>query len=157
MSNTLNYPLLIQGNEAKPILLARFRQLGNAVLLGTATFWEGVDVKGEALSCVIIDKLPFSSPVDPVTRGRMAYLKERGLSGFDEVSLPNAVIALKQGVGRLIRDNTDKGVLMIADPRLTSREYGRNILASLPQIPKTRDEHKVLTFIRELALETVID
>lgn len=153
LRNTLNYPLLIQGEEAKPILLARFRQLGNAVLLGTATFWEGVDVKGEALSCVIIDKLPFASPVDPVTRGRMAYLKERGLSGFDELSLPNAVIALKQGVGRLIRDITDKGVLMIADPRLTGREYGRHIIASLPDIPKTRDEQKVLHFIRELALE----
>ena len=153
LGNTLNYPLLIQGEEAKPILLARFRQLGNAVLLGTATFWEGVDVKGEALSCVIIDKLPFASPVDPVTRGRMAYLKDRGLSGFDELSLPNAVIALKQGVGRLIRDITDKGVLMIADPRLTGREYGRHILASLPQLPRTRDEQKVLAFIKDLELE----
>ncbi len=159
MDGVLNYPILIQGTEAKPILLERFRQLGNAVLLGTATFWEGVDVKGEALSCVIIDKLPFSSPVDPVTRGRMAYLKEKGLSGFDELSLPNAVIALKQGVGRLIRDNTDKGILVIADPRLTGREYGRRILASLPRLPKTRDEQKVLKFIRELALdyETVSD
>lgn len=153
MGSLLNYPLLVQGSEAKPILLERFRQLGNAVLLGTATFWEGVDVKGEALSCVIIDKLPFSSPVDPVTRGKMAYLKEKGLSGFDELSLPNAVIALKQGVGRLIRDNTDKGVLIIADPRLTSREYGQRILASLPKLPKTRDEGKVLKFIRELALD----
>lgn len=159
MDGVLNYPILIQGTEAKPILLERFRQLGNAVLLGTATFWEGVDVKGEALSCVIIDKLPFSSPVDPVTRGRMAYLKEKGLSGFDELSLPNAVIALKQGVGRLIRDNTDKGILVIADPRLTGREYGRRILASLPKLPKTRDEQKVLKFINELALdyETVSD
>lgn len=153
LRNTLNYPLLIQGEEAKPILLARFRQLGNAVLLGTATFWEGVDVKGDALSCVIIDKLPFASPADPVTRGRMAYLKDQGLSGFDELSLPNAVIALKQGVGRLIRDITDKGVLMIADPRLSGREYGRHILASLPHLPRTRDEQKVLKFIKELALE----
>jgi ATP-dependent DNA helicase DinG len=156
MGTTLNYPLLIQGSEAKPILLARFRQLGNAVLLGTSTFWEGVDVKGEALSCVIIDKIPFASPVDPVTRGKMAYLKERGLSGFDELSLPNAVIALKQGVGRLIRDNTDKGVLMIADPRLTSREYGRQIFNSLPDLPKTRDEQKVLQFISELELDELI-
>lgn len=153
LANTLNYPLLIQGEEAKPILLARFRQLGNAVLLGTATFWEGVDVKGEALSCVIIDKLPFANPVDPVVRGKMAYLKSRGLSGFDELSLPNAVLALKQGVGRLIRDDTDKGVLMIADPRLTARDYGRYIFASLPALPKTRDEQKVLTFIDNLALE----
>lgn len=150
------YPLLIQGEEAKPILLARFRELGNAVLLGTATFWEGVDVKGEALSCVIIDKLPFASPVDPVIRGRMDYLKSRGLSGFDELSLPNAVLALKQGVGRLIRDATDRGVLMIADPRLTGRDYGRQIFASLPAMRKTRDEQVVLTFINELALSNEI-
>jgi len=152
LKNQLPYPLLIQGEEAKPILLARFREYGNAVLLGTATFWEGVDVKGEALSCVIIDKLPFASPVDPVTHGRMAYLKSQGLSGFDELSLPNAVLALKQGVGRLIRDVTDRGVLMIADPRLTGRAYGQVILASLPRMRKTRDEQLVLNFINQLAL-----
>ena len=148
----LKVPLLIQGEEAKPILLARFRQLGNAVLLGTGTFWEGVDVKGEALSCVIIDKLPFASPADPVTRGRLSYLTARGLSGFDELSLPNAVLALKQGVGRLIRDVSDKGVLMIADPRLTAREYGQRIFDSLPPMRKTRDEQTVLSFINQLAL-----
>ena len=152
LGKRFKYPLLIQGEEAKPILLARFRELGNAVLLGTATFWEGVDVKGDALSCVIIDKLPFASPNDPVIRGRMDYLKSRGLSGFDELSLPNAVLALKQGVGRLIRDATDKGVLMIADPRLTGRDYGRHVFKSLPPMRKTRDEQVVLTFINELAL-----
>lgn len=152
LHNNLKYPLLIQGEEAKPILLARFRQLGNAVLLGTATFWEGVDVKGEALSCVIIDKLPFANPADPLIRGKMTYLKSCGLSGFDELSLPNAVLALKQGVGRLIRDSTDRGVLMIADPRLTGRDYGRSIFASLPALLKTRDEKTVLTFIEQLAL-----
>ena len=152
LGKNYKYPLLIQGEEAKPILLARFRELGNAVLLGTATFWEGVDVKGEALSCVIIDKLPFASPADPVIRGRMDYLKSRGLSGFDALSLPNAVLALKQGVGRLIRDATDRGVLMIADPRLTGRDYGQQIFASLPAMRKTRDEQVVLTFINELAL-----
>ena len=152
LTNKLKYPLLIQGDEAKPILLARFRELGNAVLLGTATFWEGVDVKGEALSCVIIDKLPFASPVDPVIRGKMAYLKSRGLSGFDELSLPDAVLALKQGVGRLIRDEHDRGVLMIADPRLTGRDYGKRIFKSLPMMRKTRDEQTVLNFINELAL-----
>lgn len=151
LSESLDYPLLIQGEEAKPILLARFRQLGNAVLLGTATFWEGVDVKGEALSCVIIDKLPFASPVDPVVRGKMNYLKAQGLSSFDELSLPNAVLALKQGVGRLIRDTTDKGVLMIADPRLTGRAYGKQIFASLPPLRKTREEQSVLDFIEQLA------
>lgn len=110
-------------------------------------------MKGEALSCVIIDKLPFTSPFDPVTKGRMAYLKERGLSSFDVLSLPQAVIALKQGVGRLIRDISDKGVLMIADPRLSGRVYGGHIMASLPSIPKTRDESRVLHFIKELALD----
>lgn len=149
----LHYPVLVQGSEAKPILLERFRQLGNAILLGTASFWEGVDVKGDALSCVIIDKLPFASPNDPVVRGKMASLKNKGLSGFDELSLPNAVIALKQGVGRLIRDSEDKGILIIADPRLTGREYGHRILASLPPLPKTRDELKILDFIKELALD----
>lgn len=152
LHNNLHYPLLIQGEEAKPILLARFRQLGNAVLLGTSTFWEGVDVKGEALSCVIIDKLPFASPADPVVQGKMAYFKAQGLSGFDQLSLPQAVLALKQGVGRLIRDATDRGVLMIADPRLTARAYSREIFASLPSLLKTRDEQKVLNFINTLAL-----
>lgn len=153
LANQLNYPILVQGDEAKPILLARFRQLGNAVLLGTATFWEGVDVKGEALSCVIIDKLPFASPMDPVTQGKMHYLKSKGQSGFDQLSLPNAVLALKQGVGRLIRDVTDRGVLMIADPRLTGRDYGKQVFASLPSLRKSRDEQTVLHFIDSLALQ----
>lgn len=152
LEHQLDYPLLIQGEEAKPILLARFRELGNAVLLGTATFWEGVDVKGDALSCVIIDKIPFASPVDPVIRGKMAYLKSKGLSGFDELSLPDAVLALKQGVGRLIRDMDDRGLLMLADPRLTSRAYGQRIFASLPMMRKTRDEQTALHFIDQLAL-----
>jgi len=152
LSNKLKYPLLIQGEEAKPILLARFRELGNAILLGTATFWEGVDVKGDALSCVIIDKLPFASPNDPVVKGKMNYLESSGLSSFDELSLPNAVLALKQGVGRLIRDTSDRGVLMIADPRLTGREYGRRIFKSLPRMRKTRDEETVLNFINTLGL-----
>lgn len=150
LGNTLKYPLLIQGEESKPILLDRFRQLGNAVLLGTATFWEGVDVKGDALSCVIIDKLPFASPADPVVNGKMAYLKAQGLSPFDEFSLPDAVLALKQGVGRLIRDISDKGLLVIADPRVTARDYGKVILSSLPDLPKTRDEQRVLHFIKGL-------
>lgn len=146
--NNLKYPLLVQGDEAKPLLLARFRQLGNAVLLGTATFWEGVDVKGEALSCVIIDKLPFASPADPVTQGKIAYLKSQGLSAFDELTLPAAVLSLKQGVGRLIRDVEDKGVLVIADPRLIARNYGRQLFESLPPLRKTRDEQTVLDFIQ---------
>lgn len=148
MSKT-RYPVLVQGTESKPILLARFRMLGNAVLLGTATFWEGVDVKGDVLSCVIIDKLPFSSPHDPVTAGKMAYMRTQGRSGFFEITLPEAIIALKQGVGRLIRDVSDKGILMIADPRLTGRSYGETIMASLPKMRKTRDEKQVLGFINE--------
>lgn len=144
----VTFPLLVQGDEAKPILLARFRQLGNAVLLGTATFWEGVDVKGDALSCVIIDKIPFASPKDPVVQGKMKYLQSQGLSGFNEISLPAAVLALKQGVGRLIRDVSDRGVLMIADPRLTGRAYGEAIFASLPSMHKTRHEQTVLEFIQ---------
>lgn len=146
----LKYPLLIQGQESKSILLARFRELGNAVLLGTSTFWEGVDVKGDALSCVIIDKIPFASPSDPVVSGQLDYYRKLGRSGFDELSLPYAVLNLKQGVGRLIRDMDDKGVLMIADPRLTGRIYGETILKSLPPMPKTRDEQIVLEFIGTL-------
>lgn len=149
LKDQLEYPLLVQGDEAKPILLNRFRELGNAVLLGTATFWEGVDVRGDALSCVIIDKLPFASPTDPVISGKLSYLKSQGLSGFNELSLPSAVLALKQGVGRLIRDVADSGVLVIADPRLTARDYGRDILASLPDMRKTRDEATVLKFIEK--------
>jgi ATP-dependent DNA helicase DinG len=157
LSVMLDYPLLVQGDEAKPILLAKFREAGNAVLLGTATFWEGVDVKGEALSCVIIDKIPFSSPVDPVIRGKLAYLKSQGLSGFDELSLPEAVLALKQGVGRLIRDIDDQGILMLADPRITGRAYGERILASLPPMRKTRNEKTALSFIKTLNLKNAVE
>jgi ATP-dependent DNA helicase DinG len=150
----LQLPILIQGAESKSILLTRFRELGNAVLLGTSTFWEGVDVKGEALSCVIIDKLPFMSPVDPVFHAKMLYLKRKGLSAFNEIALPEAVLTLKQGIGRLIRDAADRGVLMIADPRLTARDYGKPIFASLPPLPKTRCEQNVLKFIENLELSS---
>lgn len=152
LSQLITFPLLIQGEEAKPILLERFRQLGHAVLLGTATFWEGVDVKGAALSGVIIDKLPFASHTDPVIHGKMAYLKTRGRSGFNDMLLPAAILALKQGVGRLIRDVTDQGVLMIADPRLTGRQYAQAILHSLPKMRMTRDPAVVQHFINQLAL-----
>lgn len=156
----LKLPLLVQGEESKPILLERFRAYGNAVLLGTATFWEGVDVRGEALSCVIIDKLPFASPACPVMRGKMARVRAQNLSPFDTLALPEAIIALKQGVGRLIRDVTDRGVLVIADPRLAARDYGRLIFDSLPDMPKTRDAARVLRFINEVVLsqnETACD
>lgn len=146
----LDFPILVQGQESKAILLSKFRQYGNAILLGTATFWEGVDVKGEALSCVVIDKLPFMNPFDPLTQGRMAYFEQLGQSGFDVYTLPAAVIALKQGVGRLIRDFSDRGIVVIADPRLTGRKYGKTMMTSLPDFPKTRTLSKVLAFAETL-------
>jgi len=134
----LEYPLLVQGTAPRSELLERFRAAGNAVLLGTGSFWEGVDVRGEALSCVIIDKLPFATPGDPVLQARAAAMEQAGLSPFKDYQLPNAVIALKQGMGRLIRDNDDRGVLMLCDPRMLSKGYGKIFLASLPPMARTR-------------------
>jgi ATP-dependent DNA helicase DinG len=142
----LPYPLLIQGELPRASLLARFRELGNAVLLGTSSFWEGVDVRGEALSCVIIDKLPFASPDDPVLRARAAALETVGRNPFVEHQIPEAVIALKQGAGRLIRDESDRGVLVLCDPRLRTRGYGRTFLESLPPMPRTGDIERVREF-----------
>lgn len=156
LSKQVAYPLLIQGEESKSILLEKFKTFKHAILLGTSTFWEGVDVKGESLSCVIIDKIPFLSPMDPVIQGRAAFIEKNGQSGFADLSLPSAVIALKQGVGRLIRDINDKGVLVIADPRVLARDYGRDIFVSLPSMPKTRDEKKVLAFIESMELDEEI-
>ncbi|SEH04609.1 Uncharacterised protein [Candidatus Venteria ishoeyi] len=132
------WPLLVQGQQPRAELLSQFRTLGNAVLLGTGSFWEGVDVRGDALSCVIIDKLPFASPGDPVLEARIQYLREQGANPFFDYQLPQAVIALKQGAGRLIRDVSDRGLLMICDPRLVEKSYGRTFLDSLPGMPKTR-------------------
>ncbi|NBC48009.1 MAG: ATP-dependent DNA helicase [Gammaproteobacteria bacterium] len=133
----IGYPLLVQGSAPRAELIARFRALGNAVLLGTASFWEGIDVRGEALSCVIIDKLPFSSPADPVLQARVEALRRQGGNPFRDLQLPQAVIALKQGAGRLIRDPDDRGVLVVCDPRLTRRGYGRVFLDSLPPMART--------------------
>lgn len=146
LEGRLAYPLLVQGERSKAELLARFRALGNAVLLGTASFWEGVDVRGEALSCVVIAKFPFASPGDPVEQARIEALRSRGGNPFMEYQLPHAVIVLKQGVGRLIRDVTDRGVLMLCDPRLLSRPYGRVFLDSLPPMPRTRRLERVQRF-----------
>ncbi|MFO1428820.1 MAG: ATP-dependent DNA helicase [Candidatus Competibacteraceae bacterium] len=146
LENRLEYPLLVQGNLPRHELLARFRQLGNAILLGTTSFWEGVDVRGEALSCVVIDKLPFASPGDPVLEGRIAALRQQGKDPFLEYQLPHAVIMLKQGVGRLIRDVHDRGVLVLCDPRLLSRSYGRVFLDSLPPMRRTRRLEEVQAF-----------
>jgi len=146
LESRVAYPLLVQGSAPRAELLERFRRLGNAVLLGTASFWEGVDVRGEALSCVIIDKLPFASPGDPVLAARIDALRRRGGNPFWDFQLPQAVIALKQGAGRLIRDDRDRGVLVVCDPRLLSRSYGRAFLDSLPPMLRSRDLEDVQRF-----------
>jgi len=151
LSESCGFPLLVQGSAPRNELLQRFRELGNAVLLGTSSFWEGVDVRGEALSCVIIDKLPFASPGDPVLQARIDALRERGGNPFMDEQLPHAVITLKQGVGRLIRDVSDRGVLVICDPRLLSKRYGRVFLNSLPDMQRTRDFDQVAAFFRGAA------
>ncbi len=154
LRGSCDYPLLVQGEMPRRRLLETFRKLGNAVLLGTASFWEGVDVKGPALSVVIIDKLPFASPGDPVLKARLELMQNEGRNPFMEYQLPQAVIALKQGVGRLIRDATDQGVMMICDPRLSSKPYGRVFRASLPPMCPTRDLSEVQAFLlRILAAE----
>jgi ATP-dependent DNA helicase DinG len=127
--------------------------MGNAVLLGTSSFWEGVDVKGPALSVVVIDKLPFASPGDPVLKARLDLMKNEGRNPFMEYQLPQAVISLKQGVGRLIRDSSDKGVMMICDPRLTGKPYGRVFRESLPPMKPTRDLEEVTAFLHDVLEE----
>jgi len=143
----LGFPLMLQGEGSRSELLVRFRRLGNAVLLGSASFWEGVDVRGDALSLVVIDKLPFGPPDDPVLAARLESLEREGGNPFLGYQLPQAVISLKQGAGRLIRDESDRGVLVICDPRLFSKPYGRRILASLPPMKLVRELDKVLSFI----------
>ncbi|HEY8354733.1 MAG TPA: ATP-dependent DNA helicase [Methylophilaceae bacterium] len=144
--NGMDYPLLMQGGSSRMELLERFRKLGNAVLVGSHSFWEGVDVRGEALSAVIIDKLPFAPPDDPVTAARIDKLNAEGRNAFMEYQLPYAVITLKQGAGRLIRDENDRGVLMICDPRLVDKAYGRRIWQSLPPFARTRRLEDVQAF-----------
>ena len=142
----LPFPLFIQGTAPRHQLLTEFRESGNGVLLGAASFWEGVDVAGEALSCVIIDKLPFAAPDDPVLEARLSALRDAGGNPFFEWQVPAAAIALKQGAGRLIRDVTDRGVLVLCDPRLTTRAYGKLFLKSLPPLPITRELADVQRF-----------
>ena len=142
----LEYPLLVQGSAPRSELLDRFRSLGNAVLLGTSSFWEGVDVRGQALSCVIIDKLPFATPDDPVLQARTDAFKKQGGNAFMDYLLPNAVIALKQGAGRLIRDVNDRGVLMLCDPRIITKSYGKVFLHNLPPMALTRSLEDVKEF-----------
>ncbi len=128
----IEYPCLLQGTASKGRLLERFRQTPNAVLFATSSFWQGVDVRGEQLSCVIVDKIPFAVPTDPIVAARQRYIEDEGGSSFFEYSVPQAIITLKQGLGRLIRSTTDKGVLAVLDPRLTTKSYGRLFLKSLP-------------------------
>jgi len=142
----LDYPLLAQGEGSRSELLERFRALGNAVLVGSHSFWEGVDVRGDALSLVIIDRIPFAPPDDPVLVARIEALERAGGSGFMDFQLPEAAITLKQGVGRLIRDENDRGVMMLCDPRLLSRGYGRRLLASLPPMRRTREIAEAAAF-----------
>ena len=143
----LDLPVLVQGESSRTELLERFRRLGNAILIGSQSFWEGVDVKGDALSLVVIDKLPFSAPDDPVLAARIDKMNREGRNAFLEYQLPRAVITLKQGAGRLIRDETDRGVLMICDPRLFSKTYGRRVLQSLPPMRRTRKEADAIQFL----------
>lgn len=143
------YPLFVQGTAPRHQLLEDFRASGNGVLLGAASFWEGVDVAGEALSLVLIDKLPFAAPDDPVLDARLKMLRDEGRNPFVDWQIPNAVIALKQGSGRLIRDVHDRGVLVLCDPRLTSKPYGKLFLKSLPPMPRASGVAGVEAFFAE--------
>jgi ATP-dependent DNA helicase DinG len=145
----VSFPILMQGDGANAGLLDRFRTTPQAVLFGTASFWQGIDVRGEALSCVIIDKLPFAVPSDPVVAARQRHLERQGRSSFGEYSVPSAVISLKQGVGRLIRSATDRGVLSILDPRLVTKSYGQTFLQSLPPCRRTRHLEDVVAFFAD--------
>ncbi len=150
----IDYPLLVQGDGSKTELLERFRREEHPVLLGSASFWEGVDVAGDALSLVVIDKLPFAPPDDPLLAARLERLKAEGGNPFRDWQLPQAAISLKQGAGRLIRTETDRGVLMICDPRLVDKSYGRTIWRSLPPMQRTRELADVVAFFHRCQVPT---
>ncbi len=149
----LEYPLFVQGERGRTELLDSFRTAGNAVLVGSQSFWEGVDVRGDALSLVIIDKLPFAPPDDPVLAARIDVMEKQGMNGFMHHTLPETIINLKQGAGRLIRDETDRGVLMICDPRLITKSYGKRVWQSLPPFKRTRVQADVLDFFKPPAAD----
>ena len=147
LAETLPYPLLVQGSAPRTVLLREFRSTPHAVLLATSSFWQGVDVAGEALSCVVIDKLPFASPADPITAARMEAVEARGGNAFADYQVPLAILTLLQGLGRLIRHRTDRGVLALFDARVRTRGYGRRFLSSLPPAPITQDLDDVRRFL----------
>jgi ATP-dependent DNA helicase DinG len=151
LRSRIHYPLYRQGELPRHCLLARFREEISSVLLATASFWEGIDVPGEALSCLIIDRLPFEVPSHPVTRARLEQLRASGGNPFWQYSLPRAVLRLTQGFGRLIRQREDRGVVAILDPRLTSRTYGRRFLEALPSCPRTGRLEDVRRFFEDAA------
>ncbi|MFT4045906.1 MAG: ATP-dependent DNA helicase [Solimonas sp.] len=146
----LTLRVLVQGDDSRSALLDAFAADGNAVLVGTSSFWEGVDVKGQALRCVIIDRLPFAAPGDPVFEAKLDAIRRRGGTPFFDLQLPEAIVMLRQGVGRLIRDPSDRGLLMLCDPRITSKSYGRRVLASLPAMPVLRELDAVREFAASL-------
>ncbi|RGP39492.1 DNA helicase [Altererythrobacter insulae] len=152
LAESIDNPLLVQGKMAKQKLLEQFVEQDDAVLLATASFWEGVDVRGNKLTCVIIDKLPFASPDDPLLQARCEDARRQGIEPFSQIQLPQAVIALKQGVGRLIRDVSDRGVLVICDDRLVNKPYGATFLKSLPDMKRSRDINKAAEFLASLSL-----
>jgi ATP-dependent DNA helicase DinG len=149
VSARTSYPCMLQGTMSKTGLLDRFRATPNAVLFATAGFWQGVDVRGEQLSCVIIDKLPFAVPTDPVVQARAKFIDENGGRSFFDYSVPQAIISLKQGIGRLIRSRTDRGVIAILDPRLRTKGYGKDFLASLPRMRITAELSDVEAMLAE--------
>jgi len=140
-------PLLVQGSSSRRALLDGFRASGNAVLVGSASFWEGIDIRGDALSLVVIDKLPFAPPDDPIVEAKIRYLRRLGRNPFNDYQLPEAVLKLQQGAGRLIRDENDRGVLMLLDERVLTKSYGRVVLASLPPFARTRSEAEAIGFL----------
>ncbi len=149
----LPYPLFVQGDKGRTELLDQFRKAGNGVLIGSQSFWEGVDVRGDALSLVIIDKLPFAPPDDPVLAARIEVMEKQGKNGFMHHTLPEAIINLKQGAGRLIRDEGDRGVLMLCDPRVISKPYGKRVWQSLPSFKRTREQSDAVAFFQNKNVE----
>jgi ATP-dependent DNA helicase DinG len=145
----LPFPLFVQGEKTRSGLLDAFRKTPNAVLFATASFWQGVDVQGEQLSCVVIDKLPFSVPSDPVVAARIRHLNETGGNAFYDYQIPEAIILLKQGLGRLIRSRTDRGILALLDKRILTRSYGRTFLNSLPPAPLTSNFAELRNFLAD--------